>query len=129
VIFNGMYYSSTYAMIFGFFSGLALDVSSYPLFGFYSLIYATLGYLTSIPEKKFEFGNLFTTSILVVVFFIIKGVLFLLIGLVFLRQGEVWSHFKNVYFLQLFYTILASIPIFFLYKKIVQILEGANKNG
>lgn len=129
VVFNGIYFGSMYAMIFGFSAGLALDISSFHLFGFYALIYCIIGYLTSIPEKKIDFKNPITSGILVFIFLLIKAFLFLIIASVFLKPEQIVAYFTKNFFIELIYTVIVSIVIFFIYEKINNLLGSNKKNG
>ena len=117
-VFNGIFYGSFFAMVFGFFSGLALDISTYPLFGFYSLIYCFIGYSISVLEKKVDFENSIVSTFLIFVYFIIKIIIFTIVGSIFLKPGEIKNYFSNIFLMQFIYTMILSIPIFKIYRKI-----------
>jgi len=115
-VFNGIFYGSFYAMVFGFLSGLALDISTYPLIGFYSLIYTTIGYSISIIEKKMDFENSVVSTLLIIGYFLFKILIFVIVGAIFLKTGEIKNYFANIFVMQFVYTILLSIPIFKIYR-------------
>jgi rod shape-determining protein MreD len=127
-VFGGIFYGPYYGLVFGFFSGLAFDVSSFGLVGFNSLIYMIIGYLTVIPEKKFDIKNVFISCIIVFIFMLIKGVLFLITGLLFMKSTEVISYFRDVFFIQLLITVAFTIPIYFIYRKINELTGSIRKN-
>jgi len=116
-VFNGIFYGSFYAMVFGFLSGLALDISTYPLIGFYSLIYCVIGYSISIIEKKIDFENSIVSTFLIIAYFVVKLLVFVVAGSIFLKPGEISNYFKNIFLMQFIYTVIISIPIFKIYRK------------
>ena len=99
-------------------SGLALDISTYPLIGFYSFIYCLIGYSISVLEKKVDFENSIVSTFLIFVYFIIKIIIFTIVGSIFLKPGEIKNYFSNIFLMQFIYTIILSIPIFKIYRKI-----------
>ncbi|OHD07718.1 MAG: rod shape-determining protein MreD [Spirochaetes bacterium GWD1_27_9] len=127
VVFNGLFFGSMFGMVFGFCAGLAYDFSTYPLIGFYALIYLIIGVSTSVPEKKIDIEHFFVTVVLLFIFFILKALLFLVIGSIFLKPQEIYYYFKDVFVIQLLYTIGLSFPIFLIYKKIASINRKTEK--
>jgi len=119
-VFSGIFYGSFFAMVFGFFSGLALDISSYPLIGFYSLIYCFIGFSISAIENKIDFKNAIISEILIFVYFIVKIIIFTIVGAIFLKPGDIKNYFSNIFLMQFVYTMIISIPIFSVYKKIFE---------
>lgn len=118
VFFNGIFINPTFGMIFGFFAGLSKDIFSLNLIGFYALIYLITGYLTLIPKKIIEFDNSIVSSITIIIFFIIKTLLYLIAGSIFIDIKEIITYFKDIFIIELLYTLVISIPIFFIYKKL-----------
>ena len=118
IFFNGIFINPTFGMIFGFFSGLAKDIFTFGIIGFNSMIYLIIGYLTLLPKKIIEIDNTITSSIVVTIFFIIKILLYLIIGAIFIDFKQISVYFKNVFFIELIYTLGLSIPIFLIYRKI-----------
>jgi len=117
-VLNGFFNNPIYAMFFGFFSGLAIDISYYPLLGFYALIYTIIGYSTSI-SKVIYIDNSLVSSIFILIYFLIKSILFLIIGFFFLDTEYIIAFFKpGKFFIELFYTIIISMPFFLIYKNI-----------
>lgn len=115
-VFNGFFNGPLFAMIFGFFSGFAYDLSYYPLLGFYALIYTVIGYSTSI-SKIIYINNSLIATVLIVIFFLLKSLLYLILGFFFLGTDYLVSYFKpSYYFVELFVTILISIPFFLIYR-------------
>ena len=117
IVFNGIFNGPLFAMIFGFASGLALDISTYPLIGFYALIYSVLGYSTSLT-KLFYIENPLSSSILILIFIILKSIIFLITGLMFMESDFVANYFTRMFLIETVYTLLIAIPIFLIYKKI-----------
>lgn len=115
-IINGIFNGPMYGMLFGFAAGLALDISSYPLLGFYALIYTIIGYLTSIT-KLFIIDNPLSSSILIFIFLLLKGFIYFVIGILFLNMQYITNYFKNIFLIELLYTLIISIPIFLIYKQ------------
>lgn len=117
-VLNGFFNNPIYAMVFGFFSGLAIDISYYPLLGFYALIYTIIGYSTSI-SKVIYIDNSLISSILIFLFFLLKSILFLILGFFFLETEYIAAFFKpGKFFVELFYTLIISMPFFLIYKNI-----------
>ena len=116
-VLNGFFVDPSFAMIFGFLSGLTKDILWYPLIGLYALIYAVIGYLTSI-SKIIYIENALTSSLVILIFIIIKCFLFLSLGFIFLELEQITQYFKNVFWIEIIYTMLISIPVFLIYKKI-----------
>ena len=117
-ILNGFFLSPIFAMIFGFFSGLAIDISYYPLLGFYALIYTIIGYTTSI-SRIIYINNSLISSILIFIFFILKSLLFLILGFFFLELEYIAAFFRpSKFFVELIYTLIISIPFFLIYRNI-----------
>lgn len=115
-IFNGFFNGPMFALIFGFFSGFAIDLSYYPLLGFYALIYTIIGYSTSI-SKIIYINNTLISTIFIILFFLLKSILFLVLGFFFLGTDYIINYFKpSKYFIELLYTILISIPFFLIYR-------------
>lgn len=118
LLLNGIFYDSLYALTFGFFAGLAMDVFEfYPILGFYAFIYTMLGYVTGFT-KIFSIDNAFVFSIFLIIFTILKAAIFILLAFFTLDYGYIINYFKNIFFLELAYTLLISIPIFLVFKKI-----------
>lgn len=117
-VLNGFFNNPIFAMIFGFFAGLAIDISYYPLLGFYALIYTIIGYSTSI-SKVVYIDNSLVSSIFIFIYFIIKSILFLIIGFFFLEPEYLMAFFKpGKFFIELIYTLVISMPFFLIYKNI-----------
>jgi rod shape-determining protein MreD len=116
-VFSGIFGGPLFAMIFGFASGLALDISTYPLIGFYALIYTVIGYSTSLI-KLFYIDNILSSSILILIFIILKSIVFLITGLIFMESDFVANYFARMFLIETLYTLIIAIPIFLIYKKI-----------
>ncbi len=117
-IFNGFFYSPIFAMFFGFFSGLSLEIaSSYPVIGLYPLIYTIIGYTTSI-SKILYIENPLTSSVAILIYILLKGFIFLTVGFFFLKTEEISNYFVNIFLIETIYTLLISIPIFLIFKKL-----------
>ena len=127
IVFNGIFNGSMFAMIFGFASGLALDISSYPLIGFYALIYTIIGYSTSVT-KLFYINNYFLSSVFIFIYILLKSLIFLIIGLIFFNSEEVLHFFKNRFLIETIYTILVSIPFFLIYNRFYSEKRKYRKN-
>ncbi len=118
VLFNGLFINPTFAMIFGFIAGLSKDIFGINIIGFNSLIYVLIAYLTFIPKKIIDIDKVIVSSITVLIFFLIKTVLYLILGAIFLELKEIITYFKEIFIIELLYTIVFGIPIFFIYNKI-----------
>jgi rod shape-determining protein MreD len=117
-VLNGFFIDPIFAIIFGFFSGLAVDISYYPLLGFYALIYTIIGYSTSI-SKVIYINNSLISTILIFIFFIFKSILFLILGFFFMETEYIAAFFRpGKYFIEIIYTLLISIPFFLIYRNI-----------
>ena len=126
-VLGGLFYGPYFGLVFGFFAGIGYDVSSYGSLGFNSLIYMIIGYLTVIPEKKIDIKSVFVTSLFVFIFMVIKGILYLILGLVFLN-GEVFSYLRDIFIFQLLMTVVFNIPVFLIYRKISETVGSLKKN-
>lgn len=118
IFLNGIFIDPIFAMIFGFFAGLSKDIFGINLIGIYSLIYVIIGYLTFIPKKIVEFDNFFVSSITIIIFFLIKTLIYLIISSLFLELKEIAIYLKEIFIIELLYTTIASIPFFYIYNKI-----------
>ena len=127
-VLGGLFFGPYYALVFGFFAGLAYDATSYGFLGFNSLIYMIIGYLTIIPEKKIDIKSILVSCLFIFIFMIIKGILYLGLGMIFLKSGEVFSYFRDIYLFQLALTIVFNIPVFLIYRKINDMLGSFRKN-
>lgn len=117
-VLNGFFIDPIFAMIFGFFSGLAIDISYYPLLGFYALIYTVIAYSTSI-SKVIYINNSLISTFLIFLYFIIKSLLFLILGFFFLEPEYIAAFFRpGKFFIELFYTLIVSIPFFLIYRNV-----------
>ena len=117
-VLNGFFNDPIFAMIFGFFSGLAIDISYYPLLGFYALIYTIIGYSTSV-SKVIYINNSMISSILILLYFLLKSLLYLVLGFFFLESEYIAAYFRpSKFFIELIYTITISIPLFLIYRNI-----------
>lgn len=126
-VFNGFYYGSTYGMFFGFFSGLAFDVCTYSLLGFWALIYCVIGYLTGV-SKIIYIDNPLISSIVLLLFNILKYFIYILIGLMFINSDSVFNYVFHNFLIETLYTILISIPIFLIYKYFDKKLRNPRSN-
>ena len=100
-VLGGLFYGPYFGLVFGFFAGIGYDISSYGFLGFNSLIYMIIGYLTVIPEKKIDIKSVFVSCLFVFIFMIIKGILYLILGFIFMKSGEVISYIRDVFLFQL----------------------------
>ena len=119
VVLNGIFCGPTYGMIFGFFGGLLFDVMGGGVVGFNALIYATLGYLTLIPQKKIDISNLILHIICMIIYTIFKVLIYLMLGYIFLEKADISDYFRTRFFIEMVYTMLLSIPLFYIYKKVL----------
>ncbi|HNZ25871.1 MAG TPA: rod shape-determining protein MreD [Spirochaetota bacterium] len=117
-IFNGIFISPTFGIIFGFSAGILYDVQTLSIIGINSIIYSTVGYLTFIPIKRVEIDNSIISSIIVFIFIIVKLIIFLILSAIFRDNSEIALYFKNVFVIETIYTLVISIPIFYIYKKL-----------
>ncbi len=120
VFFNGYFINPSFGMIFGFFAGLSKDIFSLGLLGFNSLIYLIIGYFTLIPKKLVEIDNVIVSIITVSIFFILKTIVYIILGSIFVDLKEIIIYFKEIFIIEFLYTIVISMPFFFIYKKIFE---------
>jgi rod shape-determining protein MreD len=126
-VFNGIFFGSYFGMIFGAFAGFTLDMCYINLVGMNLLIYAAIGFLVIIIEKKIDIENFILAGIIIFIYFIIKSVLYLIFGTLY-EPSEVIGYFQNYFIWQLLFTILFSIPVFLLYKKVVKKNKETDRN-
>lgn len=109
-VYTGFFNSAFFAMFFGFAAGLSMDFynMNYAL-GFNAFIYAIIGYLTFIPQKFFQIENSLLASLALLTFFLIKSLIRLLLT-IFIGQ----EFYGNI-LIELAYTIVVSVPIFYIY--------------
>jgi len=125
VLFNGIFNDPIYAMIFGFFAGLAMDVSEfYPLLGFNAFLYTVVGYITSIT-KIFSIDNALISTVFLFIFILIKALVFTLIGFFCMNSDYILNYFSKIFLIEIPYTIIISIPIFLIFKR----LDRKNKKA
>jgi len=117
-IFNGIFISPIFGIVFGFSAGILYDVQTLSIIGINSIIYSTAGYLTFIPMKRLEIDNSIISSIIVFVFIIVKLIIFLILSAIFKDNNEIALYFKNIFIIETIYTLIISIPIFYIYKKL-----------
>jgi rod shape-determining protein MreD len=116
-VLNGFFYGPIFGMIFGFSCGMAYEISSkFPVIGLYALIYTVIGYSTSI-SKTVYIDNTFTSTIAIFLFMILKAFLFIILVFLFMNTDFLVNYFMNIYWIELIYTLLLSIPIFLIFKK------------
>ena len=126
-VFNGVYFGSYFGMIFGVFAGFTLDMCYINLVGMNLLLYATIGFLIIIIEKKIDIENFILAGIIIFIYFIIKSFLYLIFGTLY-EPNEVIGYFQNYFIWQLLFTILFSVPIFLLYNKVVKKNKETDRN-
>lgn len=124
VLLNGIFIDPMFAMIFGVAGGLLFDVMGGGIVGFNGLIYATIGYLTFLPQKRIDIDNTILHILAFLFYFIIKVAVYLVIGSIFMENAELGDYLKNRLLIELAYTLLLSIPIFHIYHKVC-----SRKNG
>lgn len=127
IIFSGIFFNPMYSLFFGFFSGLALDILSYPLLGFNALIYCIIGYLSSF-SKVFYIRNPLSSSILILIYIIIKALIFTFFGLIFYESDTILQFFQYKFLFETLYTLIISIPIFLIYQKIYNSFGKSKRN-
>lgn len=118
-----------HSILLGFFGGLAIDFmgGSSPL-GFYALIYLVVGYLTVIPHKFFNVESLFVALLSLLVFFVIRIILYSITGCIFFSTEEVRGYFSQTLLIEFLYTAAVSIVMFFLFKKIYLFIDKMRKH-
>lgn len=125
VLFNGIFNDPMYAMIFGFFAGLSMDVSEfYPLLGFNAFLYTFVGYITSIT-KIFSIDNAMISTVFLFIFILIKALIFTVIGFFCMDSGYILNYFSKIFLIEIPYTVIISIPIFLIFKR----LDRKNKKA
>ncbi|MBP5707362.1 MAG: rod shape-determining protein MreD, partial [Spirochaetales bacterium] len=70
VLMNGIFIDPMFAMIFGTAGGLLFDAIGGGIVGFNGLIYATIGYLTFLPQKRVDIDNTILHILAFIVYFI-----------------------------------------------------------
>jgi rod shape-determining protein MreD len=116
-VLNGIFIDSTFGMFFGFFAGLSIDIASYHVLGFYSLIYTLIGYSTSIT-KIFNINNSVASGVFIFSLLLLKGIIFLIAGLLFLNKDFIIIYFRDRFLIEIIYTVIISFPVFLVYRKI-----------
>lgn len=125
VLFNGIFNDPIYAMIFGFFAGLSMDVTEfYPLLGFNALLYTVVGYITSIT-KIFSIDNALISTVFMFLFILIKALIFTVIGFFCMNPDYILNYFSRIFLIEIPYTIIISIPIFLIFKRVDRINKKA----
>lgn len=119
-IFNG----GMYGMIFGFAAGMAVDFSGFGLLGFFAFMYTLIGYLGTLPGKMFEIESPLVGAILVFIFLLVKGLLYLILGYIFMTGSDISHYFTRVFLVEVVLTILMFIPTFLVYRKIYKKSAG-----
>lgn len=118
VMLNGIFIDPMFAMIFGTAGGLLLDVIGGGLVGFNAMIYATIGYLTFLPQKRIDIDNVILHILAFFLYFIIKTAVYLILGSIFMEKSELADYLKNRMLIEAIYTLLLSLPIFYIYNKV-----------
>ena len=115
-VYTGLFHTAYFAMFFGFAAGLALDFMMFPLYplGFNAFIYTLIGYLCFIPNKFFQIENSFISSIAIFIYFTLKSFVYFILCILLSVEIE------NTFVIESIYTIVVSIPVFYLYYKIFQ---------
>ena len=118
VLMNGIFIDPMFAMIFGTAGGLLFDAIGGGIVGFNGLIYATIGYLTFLPQKRVDIDNTILHILAFIVYFIMKVAVYLILGSIFMDNAELGDYLKNRMLIEAAYTLLLSIPIFHIYHKV-----------
>ena len=70
VMLNGIFIDPMFAMIFGTAGGILFDVMGGGIVGFNGLIYATVGYLTFLPQKRIDIDNTILHILAFILYFV-----------------------------------------------------------
>lgn len=124
VVFIGLFEGKYHPIIFGFFSGLSIDfISGTVPLGFNALIYTIIGYLTILPHKFFKIEAAVISPFVIFLFYTVKTVMYMTLGYIFLNENIISAFISNILLGEFVYTLLISIPIFYVLKKIYSFMD------
>lgn len=130
VLFIGMFDAGFHPIIFGFLAGLTVDfISGASLLGFNALLYTILGYVTIIPYKIFKTDSPFSALIVLLLFFIVKIIVFMILAYIFVNVDYIARYLHTILLGELVYSLVVSIPIFYILEKIYKLNEELKKYG
>ncbi len=124
VTFIGLFEGKYHSIIFGFFGGLTIDImSGSNLLGVNALMYTLIGYLAIIPHKLFHIESFILSPIVMFIFYLLKTFIFMVLGYIFLTPNSLSVYLNTIVMGEFIYTILISIPLFFIFKNIYSFME------
>ena len=116
-------------MLVGFSCGLLLDFFSGSVLGLYALLYLYLGYLSGFFKKIFFGDDLKLPLILIGSSDIIYGIIVYIVLFLFRKQYNIGFYLTSVILPETVYTVLVSIPIYYLILEINRWLDKDDKRS
>ncbi len=119
-----------HSILLGFIGGLCIDfmAGTTPL-GFNAFLYTLIGYIAVFPSKLFNVNSVFVNIFSVTIFAVVKVMFFALLGYFFLSKDEVIGYFGKPVHIEVLYTMIVSIPIFFILRSIYNFIDSMRKHG
>ena len=125
----GMMRGRRQGMLVGFSCGLLLDFFSGSVLGLYALLYLYLGYLSGFFKKIFFGDDLKLPLILIGSSDIIYGIIVYVVLFLFRKQYNIGFYLTSVILPETVYTVLVSIPIYYLILEINRWLDKDDKRS
>jgi len=124
VTFIGLFEGKYHSIIFGFFGGLTIDImSGSNLLGVNALMYTLIGYIAILPHKLFHIESVILSPIVIFIFYLIKAFIYMILAYIFFTTNSLAVYFNTIFMGEFIYTILISIPVFFIFKNIYSFME------
>lgn len=111
----------------GFFCGLLLDISLGSYVGGYALLYMYIGYLNGLFRKVLFGDDLKLPIFLIGSSDIVYGCAIYLVLFVLRRQYDFWFYLTNIIIPEAIYTIIVSIPLYYLILRSNQRFDKSEK--
>jgi len=101
----------------------AISTSGSNLLGVNALMYTLIGYIAILPHKLFHIESVILSPIVIFIFYLIKAFIYMILAYIFFTTNSLAVYFNTIFMGEFIYTILISIPVFFIFKNIYSFME------
>ena len=113
----------------GFLCGMLIDLFFCEIFGFYTLIYMYIGYVNGFFKNMFYDYDIKLPMILITGSDFIYGCIIYVFSFLLRGRFDTWYYFKNIIFPEVIYTVVVTLILYRIIRKINRMLEEDEKRS